>query len=131
MDSNITVETDVTVELVDRVSERVGTGVPLDLALAGEAVSLADYKRHLSKHPDLAGREGVAKRKLLQKLVDMLLTSEDASTSANIRWLLERLYPEVFGRNREKDEVEEEPYQTIRGVPEEELNRWRAEAQKL
>jgi hypothetical protein len=92
-----------------------------------------DYEEHLREHPELAAREGVAKRKFLQKTVGILLTNKDASTSANIRWLLERLYPDVFGRGRERerDETPAEPFQTIRGVPEEELNRWRAAAQSF
>jgi hypothetical protein len=132
MDSITTTETEITVELVDRVSERVATGVPLDLALAGEPVSVEEYEEHLRQHPELAAREGVAKRMFLQKTVGALLTNGDASTSANIRWLLERLYPDVFERGREgkRDEATVEPIQTIRGVPEEVLNLVREEVQR-
>lgn len=92
----------VTVALVERVSDRVATGVPLSCALAGEPVSLAEYEEHLREHPELAALEGVAKRKFIQKAVGVLLTAKDSS--ANIRWLLERLYPDVFGLGQDRGE---------------------------
>jgi hypothetical protein len=104
MDSLTKTEPGVTAALVDRVAERVATGVPLVHALAGEPLSLEDYEERLREHPDLAAMEGVAKRKFIQKTVGILLSAKDSS--ANIRWLLERLYPEVFGLRRERGQDE-------------------------
>lgn len=93
----------ITVALVKRVSKRISTGVPPDLALAGELVSRSDYQEHLSKNPELAALEQAAKREFLQSLIGMLLEAKDSS--ANIRWLLERIYPEIFSRNRKNQEA--------------------------
>lgn len=96
-------EASVTVALVERVSDRLATGVPLSLALAGEPVSCAEYEEHLRQHPELAGQLGVAKRKFLQNAIKVLLDSKNAS--ANVRWLLEWLYPDAFDRPREGEGV--------------------------
>ena len=97
-ESNVT----VTVALVERVSDRLATGVPLALALAGEPVGCAEYEEQLRQHPELAAHEGVAKRKFLQNLIKRLLNAEDSS--ANIRWLLERLYADVFRGQQKSNE---------------------------
>ena len=89
----------VTVALVERVFDRLATGVPLGLALAGEGVSCAEFGEYLRRHPELADQLGVAKRKFLQNAIKILLDSKNAS--ANIRWLLERFYPEAFDRQSE------------------------------
>ncbi len=93
----------ITAALVERVSDRIATGFPLELALAGESVSRADYEQQLREHPEFANLANVAKRKFLQSAIAVLLNARDSS--ANIRWLLERLYPEVFSRNRESEDV--------------------------
>ncbi len=101
MNSPVIVESgsNVTVALVERVSDRLATGVPLVLALAGEPVSCAEFEEHLRENPGLADQLGIAKRKFLQNAIKVLLDSKNAS--ANIRWLLERFYPEVFDGQRE------------------------------
>ena len=92
-------ESNVMVALVERVADRVATGVPLGLALAGEKLSRAEYEEHLRRNPELAAHEAVAKRKFLQNAIKILLAGKDSA--ANMRWLLERLYPDVFGGQRE------------------------------
>ena len=96
-------ESNVTVALVERVADRMATGVPLSLALAGEALSRAEYEEQMRRHPELADHEGVAKRKFLQNAIKILLAGKDSS--ANIRWLLERLYPDVFDRQQASENV--------------------------
>ena len=96
-------DSNITVALVERVSDRVATGVPLSLALAGEPVSGAEYEEHLRQHPALAAHEGVAKRKFLQNAIKMLMKAKDSS--ANTRWLLERLYPDVFRGQQQSESV--------------------------
>ncbi|HEV2453100.1 MAG TPA: hypothetical protein VGY98_02500 [Verrucomicrobiae bacterium] len=137
MDSPTTIpESDVTAALVDRVSDRVATGVPLVHALAGEPISLADYEAQLRARPDLAALEGVAKRKFIQRTVGILIAAKDSS--ANIRWLLERLYPEVFGPGRdrggERGAGENEVavnVTAIAGMSEEEVRLLREDAKRL
>ena len=124
--------------LVDRVAERMATGVPLIHALAGEPVNLEEYQEHLREHPELAALEGVAKRKFIQKAVGALLAAKDSS--ANIRWLLERLYPEVFGPGRGRDRLRgldrdegdvAVSVTTIAGMSEEEVRLLREDAKRL
>jgi hypothetical protein len=85
----------VTVELVQRVSERVAIGIPLQYAVAGEGVSCAEYEEHLREHPELKTIQDVTTREFLEDCIQALLQAKNPS--ANIRWLLERLYPEDFG----------------------------------
>lgn len=120
----------ITVALVERVSQRIAKGIPLDLALAGESVTEEDYKEQLEQNPAFAAIEGKAKCKFIEDAVSGLLRAE--KPSANIRWLLERLYPDVFGKSggdREQDEVEGKKRQpTIVGWTDEELEEARRRA---
>jgi hypothetical protein len=130
MNSLTIAEPIVTVALVERVGDRVASGVSLDDALAGEGVGVEGYKEQLRKHPDLAALEGVAKRKFVQKVVGILLSAKDSS--ANIRWLLERLYPDVFGREGERVQGEVAVnVTTIAGMSEEEVRLLREDAKRL
>lgn len=127
-----TAEPGVTAAIVQRVCDRLGTGVPLALALAGEPVSEAEYEAHLREHPELAALDGVAKRKFLQEIIGVLLSAKDSSS--NIRWLLERLYPDVFGRERERKRDQAElavNLTTIAGMSEEEVRLLREDAKRL
>ncbi|HTV42052.1 MAG TPA: hypothetical protein VMF08_15895 [Candidatus Sulfotelmatobacter sp.] len=117
----------VTVAFVERISHRVAMGIPLDLALAGESVTEENYKEHLEADPELARIEGAARCRFVEQAIAALLAVENPST--NIRWLLERLYPEEFCLRRAADDAEKEkPRQTILGVPEEFTEQMRAEA---
>lgn len=90
----------VTVELVKRVSERVAIGIPLPLAVAGEGLSCAEYEAQLRERPELAAIQDVTRRDFLEDCIQKLLQAKNPS--ANIRWLLERLYPDIFGNQRAK-----------------------------
>ena len=116
---------------MERVSQRVAKGIPLELALAGESVTEEDYKEHLEQNPKLAAIEGAAKCRFLEEAIGGLLRGDNAS--ANIRWLLERVYPDLFTRSRE-DEVEaaeEKRLPTIVGMTEEEIEEMQAAARLL
>lgn len=125
--ANATVTITITKTLVKRVSERVAKGVPLKLALAGEPVTLEQYEEQLSQHPELAILQDVAKREILEDALTTLFSGKSASP--NIRWWLTTVYPEIF--DKREPEKEEPVKQTIRGVPEEEVERWRAAARLL
>ena len=117
--------------LLERVADRIGTGVPLSLALAGESVSCAEYQEHLRRNPELAGLEGMARRKFFQNLVKMLLDAKDPTASC--RWLLKRLYPEVMinqppGAAGNNNSVAVNVTTTIAGMSEDELKAFREEA---
>jgi hypothetical protein len=107
-------ESNISVALVERVSDRIATGVPLSLALAGEALSRAEYEELLRRNPELAAHEAVAKRKFLQNAITILLAGNDSA--ANMRWLLERLYPDVFGGRRESVTVNVSSVTGISGI---------------
>jgi hypothetical protein len=123
----------ITVALVERVSHCIAMGIPLDLALAGESVTEEDYKEHLEQNPEFAAIEGKAKCKFIEDAIGALLRVENPST--NIRWLLERVYPEIFakpGRDREQDAVvEKKRLPTIVGWTEEEVEEMRRQARLL
>jgi GTP cyclohydrolase FolE2 len=81
--------------LVLRVSERLAIGISLQLAVAGEGLSSAEYERLLRENPELATLQAVTQREFVEDCIRKLLQAKNPS--ANIRWLLERLYPEFFG----------------------------------
>lgn len=116
----------VTSRLVERVSERVARGIPLHLALAGEPVTRAEYEDKLRCHPELAAVEKAAKRKFLEEMINTLLAAEDPDS--NIRWLLERLYPDIFGRHRETVTVN---VAAIAGMTEDYARLFREDAKRL
>jgi hypothetical protein len=97
----LTEESNVTVALVERVSDRVAKGIPLRIALSVEPLGLPEYEDHLRRNPAMASREDAAKLKFLEHAIDMLLAVEDPSS--NIRWLLLHLYPEVFNRQQGRE----------------------------
>jgi hypothetical protein len=97
-ESNESNDANATVALVQRVSKRVAIGIPLELAVAGEGLIRTVYEELLRKHPELAIIQDVAKREFLEVCIRTLLQAKNPS--ANIRWLLERLYPDDFGKLR-------------------------------
>jgi hypothetical protein len=84
--------------LVLRVSERLAIGISLQLAVAGEGLSGAEYEKLLRENPELATLQAVTQREFVEDCLRKLLQAKNPS--ANIRWLLERLYPEFFGDPR-------------------------------
>jgi hypothetical protein len=123
-------ESTVTVALVERVAERVAHGNPLKLALAGEPVSREEYEEYLRQRPNLAALADVAKRRYLNQAVGLLLNAKDPSS--NVRWLLERFYPEIFSRERERepDNVQVN-VTTVAGMSQDELTRFQEGAKLL
>ncbi|HEV2331244.1 MAG TPA: hypothetical protein VGY56_20880 [Verrucomicrobiae bacterium] len=127
-------ESKVTPELVFRVSKLVARGVPIHIALEGEPVTAAAYKKHLQRHPELAAIQAQAKIKFLHTATDLIT----ARPGPLLRWLLERRFPHVFGQlkhdGKSDDASEPEPaqkHQTIAGVSEEELEQDRQYARTL
>jgi hypothetical protein len=120
----------ITAALVERVSERVGSGVPLSLAIAGEPVTCAEYEEHLRRNPELAVQQGVARRKFFQNILKMLLNAKEPS--ANARWLLDRLYSDVLDRQQQPGSASVAVYvPTVAGMTEEELQAFREAASRL
>lgn len=120
-----------TVALVKRISERLAKGIPLKLALAGEPVTQEKYEKLLRRSREIAALQDIAKREFLEDALDTLLNGKNAG--ANIRWWLEIFHPEIFAKPKPESR-EDEPKkarQTIRGVPEEELERDREYARQL
>jgi hypothetical protein len=125
-------ESNVTVELVKRVSRLVAKGIPLKYAIAGEPVTRAEYEQKLREYPELAAIQGRAICEFLDEAIMLMFSAKNPG--ANIRWWLETVYPEMFGKSRKDEEEEgdepEQKIQTIRGIPEEEIDRLRAMAPK-
>ncbi|HEX3625156.1 MAG TPA: hypothetical protein VH280_07010 [Verrucomicrobiae bacterium] len=122
----------VTVELVRRVSNLVAKGIPIRVALEGEPVTPAAYKKHLQRHSELAAIQAAAKIRFLDVTTDLIASKPGPL----LRWLLERRFPHVFCRSPKDDDQpdidvdtdsENEPQsKLVAGVPESEL----AEAQR-
>ena len=125
-------EPTVTVALVKRVSKRVGRGIPIRLALAGEPVTHDAYRKHLQRHPELAAIQEGAKIKFLDKTFDMILSRPGPM----LRWLLERRHPDLFAKPREEAPAPnvapttQTQTQTIAGIPQEAVEEARKNAPK-
>jgi hypothetical protein len=94
---------DATIALVERVSERVAKGVPLRLAAAREGLTQAQYEERLRDHPELALRQDSANGEFVEFCIRKLLDVEDPGS--NIRWLLERLNPNMFTDRKNRENV--------------------------
>jgi hypothetical protein len=68
---------EITPDLVKRVSERIASGIPIRLALAGEGVTVSEYKDHLFNHPEPQAIQDVEMRKFLENAINMLLECEN------------------------------------------------------
>ncbi|MGH7940086.1 MAG: hypothetical protein ACREE6_14755 [Limisphaerales bacterium] len=110
----------VTAALVERVSRLVAKGIPIRVALEGEPVTPAAYKKQLQRHPELAAIQSTAKIKFLDTATDMIFSRPNPL----VRWLLERRHSDIFGPNHKDDpdsEAASAPKtqtQTIAGIPE-------------
>ncbi len=120
-------QTTVTVSLVQRIAEYLAMGFPLRLALAKDKVAAEEYELELRRRPELAKLEDAAKADFLKDSINTLLDADDPSQ--NIRWLLERLYPEIFNRGPQSPAPKAQP--TVVGMTEEELHYLQQEALKL
>lgn len=91
----------ITLEVVRRVADRFGLGMPLSLALAAEANSKVNeetWKKALAAHPELSPHYEAARGKFLEHSMRRLAVSEELS---NLRWLLERRHSDLFPRPSE------------------------------
>lgn len=83
---------------MERVSERVGRGLTLKLALAAErcqTVNEETWKKALQSHAEFVPVYEAGKAKFLELATWRLAESEDL---ANLRWLLERRHADLFAR---------------------------------
>jgi hypothetical protein len=121
---------EVTVALVERVSERVAKGVPIRLAAAREGLRRAEYEELLRGRPELALRQDAANGEFVEFCIRKLLDVEDPSS--NIRWLLERLNPDMFAdrKGREGEGVAVSAT-TVEGMSEDELRQFQEAAKRL
>ncbi|HEY1788582.1 MAG TPA: hypothetical protein VGJ73_10525 [Verrucomicrobiae bacterium] len=117
--------TDELLELFKRVSRRMARGIPLSLALAGEGMEPAAYEKHRERYPELFILQEKARREFLESAIEQLLSGE--RLQANVCWLLERRYPELFVRPADTNI---HVTQQIIGVPDEVLQRARSYAKK-
>jgi hypothetical protein len=113
-------------EAVRSVCDRVSMGVPFRLALALEGLSAEAYEAHVRRHPNLAALQDAADAAFVEDCIRRLLKAPDPSS--NIRWLLERLHPQIFAERRENAATK---LPTIVGMSEEELRVFRDEAKRL
>lgn len=106
-----------------------GQGISLKDALALEnnaQINPDSWQRALQRHPEFVHPYSAAKADFLAKSIQRLIESEDL---ANLRWLLERRYPDLFARPAPISVNVSQ--NTIAGLPEEYLERARAYARQL
>ena len=89
-------EPSVTMAVVDRVANRVGKGVPLDMALALEPnpINEETFTRALRQDVKLAAHMARGKAAFVDKFVDAIVASDDLQ---HMKWLVTRRHPLLFG----------------------------------
>lgn len=115
----------ITLAVVERVSERVGRGLTLDLALAAEGVetiNVETWKKALKAHPEFSPLYQAAKGKFLDYAVMRLTASNDLH---NLRWILERRHFDLFSRPRDDGRGQGEQSGGTTALPEDLLERAR------
>jgi hypothetical protein len=88
----------ITRAVVKRVSVLVGRGLTLEFALAAEAkakINVETWKKALRKHKDFQPRYEAGQAKFLDWALKRLTESKDP---ANLRWVMELRYPDLFAR---------------------------------
>lgn len=91
----------ITLAVVKRVASRIGRGLTLKLALAAENKSTINeetWKKALQSHPEFSPHYDAGKGKFLDKATQRLVRSKEL---ANLKWLLERRFPDLFARPAE------------------------------
>jgi hypothetical protein len=124
-------ESKVTPDLVHRVSKLVAKGIPTRIALEGEPVTAAAYKKHLQRHPELAAIQAAAKIKFLDVTTDLIASKSNSM----LRWLLEHRFAHVFCNSNDDEESDDasesapqSKTQTLAGVPEHLVDELRKQA---
>lgn len=135
-------QSQVTAELVHRVSDRVARGIPIRNALAGEHVTQAAYERHLRRHHELKEIQETAKLRFLDSTIELILSRPGPM----LRWLLERRHSDIFAaprpevpaarpiepaRPKTEADVPPQPRQTVVGYSQEALEEARRRAQSI
>lgn len=88
----------ITLEVVKRVSERVGMGMPLKQALQAEGhkqINEGSWKMALKRHPEMLPHYESAKATFLDRAMRRLA---EADQLKYLCWLLERRHPDLFAR---------------------------------
>lgn len=91
----------ITLAVVKRVAARIGRGVPLEHALAAEnksTINKETWKKALQAHPEFSPHYDAGKGKFLDRATQRLARSKEL---ANLKWLLERRFPDLFARPAE------------------------------
>lgn len=114
----------ITIEVVQRVSERFGRGVPIKEALEAEShpkINLATWHKALQAHPELSIHYKAARGKFLDEALARLARDEN---TARLCWLLERRYSDLFAAPAPIN-VNVAQQTVIAGVPDDILQRAR------
>lgn len=110
--------------MVKRVAARIGRGLTLKLALAAEnkaTVNEETWKKTLQSHPEFSPHYEAGKGKFLDAATLRLVRSKELS---NLKWLLERRFPDLFARPAEVS-VEVNNTTNISGLADDVLERAR------
>jgi len=111
----------ITLDVVLRVSERFGLGLPLKMALVLEkdpCVNLESWSKALKRNPQFVPPFEAAKADFYEKALRRLVDNEDPRW---LCWVLEHRHPDVFGGGETSINVT----QQIIGIPDDVLARAR------
>ena len=112
----------ITLEVVQRVADRVGLGIPLNLALLSENnpfINEGSWKMAIKRNPKFVTPYHAAKATFLEKAVRRLAEADDLRW---LTWLLERRHSDLFAR---QPDTSINVQQSIIGLPDDVLARAR------
>lgn len=115
----------ITLEVVQRIADRVSVGVPLDLACAAEGdrrINPESWEKALKRKPQFAGYFHQARARFIEKAIRQFSDSDDLRW---LSWLLERRHGDLFSRSAEASTG------ATHGLPAELLARFHEKAKKL
>lgn len=89
-------EPKVTLAVVDRVAQRVGKGLTLEMALALEPTGISEdlFRKALQKDVKLSSHMARGKAEFVDKFIDAIMISDDLQ---HMKWLVTRRHPDLFG----------------------------------
>jgi hypothetical protein len=125
--ANGTRKSRVSSALVMRVVQRVENGLPVKIAIAGESVTLDEYRQYLREHPKLEALQETARRTFMERAVNAMLDEE--KPAASYRWLLEHCHPDLLAQPDETGPAAGP--QTVAGLSDEFIERVREYARNL